>query len=91
MASRRCQPWGRRLTADVDESWVALREFFRREARGCEAWVLSGNKNLTKILRMKKSRTVVVQTADEDLRWLQYRIFPKGESASSDKVHSAPR
>jgi len=26
---------------------------------------------------MKKSRTVVLKTADEDLRWLQYHIFEK--------------
>ena len=47
-------PWGLRLTDDIDESWVSLREFLRREAVGCESWVLSGNKDLTKILRMKK-------------------------------------
>ncbi|KAL3765928.1 hypothetical protein ACHAW5_003896 [Stephanodiscus triporus] len=47
-------PWGLRLDDDIDESWVSLREFFRREAGGCESWVLSGNKDLTKILRMKK-------------------------------------
>lgn len=70
-------PWGLRLTEDIDESWVSLREFFRREAGGCESWVLSGNKQLTHILRMKKSRTVVLKTADEDLRWLQYHIFEK--------------
>lgn len=72
-------PWGLRLTEDIDESWVSLREFLRREAHGCESWVLSGNKDLTKILRMKKSRSVVVKTADEDLRWLQYHIFQKRE------------
>jgi len=75
-------PWGLRLTEDIDESWVSLREFLRREAGGCESWVLSGNKDLTKILRMKKSRTVVVKTADEDLRWLQYHIFQKREVSS---------
>jgi putative N6-adenine-specific DNA methylase len=70
-------PWGVRLTDDIDDSWVSLREFLRREGNGAEAWVLSGNKDLTKILRMKKSRSVVVRTADEDLRWLQYHIFQK--------------
>lgn len=72
-------PWGLRLTEDIDESWVSLREFFRREAGGCEAWILSGNADLTKILRMKKSRSVVVKTSDEDLRWLQYHIFQKSQ------------
>ncbi|KAL3784304.1 hypothetical protein HJC23_004968 [Cyclotella cryptica] len=73
-------PWGIRLTEDIDESWVSLREFLRREGNGAEAWVLSGNKDLTKILRMKKSRSVVVRTAEEDLRWLQYHIFRKSEA-----------
>ena len=73
-------PWGLRLTEDIDDSWVSLREFLRREAHGCESWVLSGNKDLTKILRMKKSRSVVVKTAGEDLRWLQYHIFQKKDS-----------
>ncbi|KAL7476732.1 hypothetical protein ACHAW6_002568 [Cyclotella cf. meneghiniana] len=73
-------PWGVRLTEDIDDSWVSLREFLRREGNGAEAWVLSGNKDLTKILRMKKSRSVVVRTADEDLRWLQYHIFQKSEA-----------
>jgi len=72
-------PWGVRLTEDIDNSWVSLREFLRREGNGAEAWVLSGNKDLTKILRMKKSRTLVVRTAEEDLRWLQYHIFQKSE------------
>ena len=47
-------PWGLRLTDDIDESWVALREFLRHEAGGCESWVLSGNNDLTRILRMKR-------------------------------------
>jgi len=72
-------PWGLRLTGDIDESWVSLREFLRREAGGCESWVLSGNKDLTKILRMRTSRKVPVQTAGEDLRWLQYHIFQKNK------------
>ena len=73
-------PWGVRLTDDIDASWVSLREFLRREASGSEAWVLSGNKDLTKILRMRTSRKVVVKTADENLRWLQYHIFQKKET-----------
>ena len=73
-------PWGLRLTDDIDESWVSLREFLRREAGGCESWVLSGNKDLTKILRMRTSRKVPVQTAGEDLRWLQYHIFQKNKN-----------
>ena len=72
-------PWGKRLSQDIDDSWVNLREFIRREAPGCEVWVLSGNKDLTKILRMKKSKSMAIRTADEELKWLQYHVFQKRE------------
>ena len=72
-------PWGKRLSQDIDDSWVNLREFIRREAPGCEVWVLSGNKDLTKILRMKKSKSLAIKTAEEDLKWLQYHVFKKSE------------
>ena len=72
-------PWGKRLSQDIDLSWVNLREFIRREAPGSEVWVLSGNKDLTKILRMKKSKSLAIRTADEELKWLQYHVFKKSE------------
>jgi len=67
-------PWGLRLSENIEQSWKSLREFLQRECEGSEAWVLSGNKEVTTFLRMKKSRSLVVQTADEDLRWIQYHI-----------------
>jgi putative N6-adenine-specific DNA methylase len=72
-------PWGKRLSQDIDDSWVNLREFIRRKAPGCEVWVLSGNKDLTKILRMKKTKSLAIRTADEELKWLQYHVFKKSE------------
>ena len=81
-------PWGVRLTEDIDDSWVSLREFLRKEAPGSEAWVLSGNKDLTKILRMKTSRKVIVKTAEEDLRWLQYHIFQKKDVSLAEEIKS---
>ena len=72
-------PWGKRLSEDIDNSWVNLREFIRREGIGCEVWVLSGNKDLTKILRMKKSKSLTIKTAEQELKWLQYHVFKKRE------------
>lgn len=72
-------PWGKRLSQDIDDSWVNLREFLRREASDCEVWVLSGNKDLTKILRMKRSNSLAIRTAEEELKWLQYHVFSKSE------------
>ena len=70
-------PWGLRLTEDIEESWLSLKSFMRGQCNSSEAWVLSGSKETTRYLRMKKSRSVVVKTADEDLRWIQYHVFKK--------------
>jgi putative N6-adenine-specific DNA methylase len=70
-------PWGLRLTEDIERSWLSLKSFLRNQCNGAEAWILSGNKDTTRVLRMKKSRSVVIQTADEDLRWIQYHVFQK--------------
>jgi putative N6-adenine-specific DNA methylase len=70
-------PWGLRLNEDIESSWLSLKTFLRQECNGAEAWVLSGSKEATRFLRMKKTRSVVVRTADEDLRWIQYHVFKK--------------
>jgi len=77
-------PWGKRLSDDIEESWESLKTFLRRECDGIEAWILSGNKDLTRILRMKKSRSLVIKTGDEDLRWIQYHIFKKKDVSPDD-------
>jgi putative N6-adenine-specific DNA methylase len=77
-------PWGVRLEEDMEESWVSLRTFLRQECVGVEAWVLSGNKDATRILKMKKSRSVPLNTAAEKLRWLQYHVFAKPEPRPSN-------
>lgn len=80
-------PWGLRIgTGEHDgqsseESWVALRTFLRREADGAEAWVLSGDAQLTRNLRMKKTRSIPLKTGGVNLRWIQYHVFGKGEAA----------
>jgi 23S rRNA G2445 N2-methylase RlmL len=68
-------PWGLRLDIETEQSWGALKSFLREECVGAEAWILSGNKHLTRILNMKKTRSVPLKTAAETLRWLQYPIF----------------
>eukprot|EP00978_Attheya_sp_CCMP212_P003197 scaffold6584_cov48-Attheya_sp.AAC.2 len=72
-------PWGIRLDGaeEVESSWTALRDFMRRECVGAEAWVLSGDKKLTKLLCMKRTRRIPIQTGEQDLRWIQYHVFPK--------------
>jgi len=79
-------PWGKRLDdMDVEDSWASLKTFLQRECNDAEAWILSGNKLLTRILRMKKTRSFVVKTAGEDLRWIQYHIFPKKKREDNER------
>lgn len=73
-------PWGVRLTHDMSKSWESLRVFLRQNcAAGTEAWVLSGNKEATKHLGLRRSQSVVLQTGQQNLRWLQYKILDKTE------------
>lgn len=76
-------PWGVRLDENIEESWLSLKSFLRDQCNESEAWILSGNKATTKFLRMKKSRSVVIRTGDEDLRWIQYHVFKKKGSDPS--------
>lgn len=69
-------PWGIRLEDDHIESWDSLRIFLRDVCLPdqTEAWILSGNKDATRHLALKKSKSVCLQTGDHDLRWIQYYI-----------------
>jgi putative N6-adenine-specific DNA methylase len=73
-------PWGVRLTETMSESWESLRVFLRQNcAPGTEAWVLCGDKDATKHLGLRRSQSFVLQTGQQDLRWLQYMILDKSE------------
>lgn len=70
-------PWGVRLTTDMEDSWESLRVFLRSCKAGTEAWILSGNKAATKHLGLKRSQSLVLKTAQQDLRWINYIIRDK--------------
>jgi len=73
-------PWNLRLTEDVEDSWISLKRFLQDQCNESEAWILSGSKSATRHLRMKKTRSMPIKTAGEDLRWIQYHIFKKKET-----------
>mmetsp|Transcript_16640 Transcript_16640/g.25359 ORF Transcript_16640/g.25359 Transcript_16640/m.25359 type:complete len:561 (-) Transcript_16640:162-1844(-) len=75
-------PWGVRLTTDMEESWESLRVFLRSCDAGTEAWILSGNKAATKHLGLKRSQSLVLKTAQQDLRWINYLIRERANSGS---------
>ncbi len=68
-------PWGVRLTEDIEESWEGLRHYLRDTCpSGTEAWVLSGDKSSTKLLKLRRERMIPIQTGDQTLRWIHYTI-----------------
>eukprot|EP00667_Euglena_gracilis_P005534 EG_transcript_5566 len=77
-------PWELRLKGDAEylaEAWGALRTFLRNNAgppgpAGLDAWVLSGNKDATRHLRMRKARSVAVEAGGVGLRLLHYVALP---------------
>jgi putative N6-adenine-specific DNA methylase len=70
-------PYGERIGTDEGElydSWRQLARFLHEEAQGAVAWVLSGNPELTRTLRLKTSRKHPVRNGTIDCRWLRYEI-----------------
>ncbi len=74
-------PWGVRLETDSeDEAWDDLRTFLRSQLPpGSEAWVLSGNKNSTRQLKWKRTNMFPIQTGQQQLRWIQYKVLSDEE------------
>lgn len=85
-------PWGLRLTDDIEESWDGLRHFLRDICPdSTEAWVLSGDKSATKILRLRREKMVPIQTGEQHLRWIQYMIRGSQEmQLEKDKSKQSP-
>ena len=75
--------------SDGDESsWLDLSTFLKTKCQGTEAWILNGNdKTTTRLLRMKRTRMIPLQTGNLSLRWIQYHIFDnkKQESVQEDE------
>jgi putative N6-adenine-specific DNA methylase len=70
-------PWGIRLDSDgEEEAWDDLRTFLRSQLPpGSEAWILSGNKNSTRQLKWKRTNMFPIQTGQQQLRWIQYKVL----------------
>ncbi|MEZ5963565.1 MAG: RNA methyltransferase [Planctomycetota bacterium] len=70
-------PYGERLGEDetqLYDSWRQLARFLHEECSGSVAWVLSGNADLTRLLRLRTSRKLPVRNGPLDCRWLRYEI-----------------
>lgn len=69
-------PYGKRLGRgdDLTQSWIELGNFLHRHCDGAEAWILSGNKELTRHLGLRTSRRLLVRNGSLDCRFLRYEI-----------------
>ena len=71
----------------LSEHDQGLGNFLHRQCGGATAWVLCGNKELTRHLGLRTSRRVPVRNGPIECRWLKYEIRPSTPSTpSSDPV-----
>uniref|UniRef100_A0A7S4B9C2 RanBP2-type domain-containing protein n=1 Tax=Chrysotila carterae TaxID=13221 RepID=A0A7S4B9C2_CHRCT len=68
-------PWNVRLE-EGEAAWFDLGGFLRVEAAGCSAFLLSGNAELTRRLRMRANGKLPIEQADASLRLIRYDVLP---------------
>lgn len=73
-------PYGERLDpddeAELEASWRDLGTFLHERCPGAQAWVLSGNKALTRFLRLRATQRIPVRNGPIDCRWIHYELRP---------------
>jgi 23S rRNA G2445 N2-methylase RlmL len=69
-------PYGERLGEGEDllASWSGLGELLWNLPQPCQAWVLSGNPELTRFLKLRASRKLPVRNGPIDCRWMCYEV-----------------
>jgi len=70
-------PYGERIgrdEQDLEASYKDLGTFLHERCSGAEAWVLSGNKALTRHLRLRTSARIPVMNGPIECRWLRYEL-----------------
>jgi putative N6-adenine-specific DNA methylase len=84
-------PWGVRLTEDIEDSWEGLRHYLRDVCpAGTQAFVLSGDKSSTKLLKLRRDRMVPIQTGEQILRWIHYTIRGAAEDKETMEEDGKP-
>jgi len=77
-------PWDGRLEGG-EEAWTQLRTFLKRECGGSRAWVLSGNKELTRHLRMRAGGKLRIENAGSALAYISYEVLKSREEADMEQ------
>ncbi len=69
-------PYGKRLgnQNELELLYKELGIYCKTKASGWNLWLLSGNANLTKFLKMKATKRMPISNGGIDCRWLNYRI-----------------
>lgn len=69
-------PYGERLgvTEELKDVYRDLAYTLKRQFQGWSCWLLSGNEELTKALKLKSSRRVPVYNGAIECRWLEYKV-----------------
>eukprot|EP00899_Mesostigma_viride_P021308 jgi/Mesvir1/29179/Mv25947-RA.3 len=86
-------PWGGRLLkgsseeAALEETWLELGDFLKESCRRADVFVLSGNAQVTRGLRMKAEKKYPVVVGGVDCRVMHYKVLPP-KPASDPVVHS---
>ena len=69
-------PYGERLGApeELKDVYRDLAYALKQQFKGWSCWILSGNEELTKELKLKASRRIPVFNGAIECRWLEYKI-----------------
>ena len=70
-------PYGKKLGKDqkeLSDLYCNIGNFLKEKFSGWEFWLLSGNAELTRYLRMKASMKIPVSNGGIDCRWIKYEI-----------------
>lgn len=71
-------PWGMRIDGEND-AWEGLGFFLRKFAAGCTALFLSGDRAVSRGLRMRARRKMPIRIGNVECRALLYDVLPKLE------------
>ena len=70
-------PWGERLDEGAEEAWHELRTFLKGRCAGSRAWVFSGNRELTRHLRMRAAQKLHIESSGSSLALIAYDVLGK--------------
>ncbi|KAJ8908580.1 hypothetical protein NDN08_005285 [Rhodosorus marinus] len=74
-------PWGLRLADEDGEAWKKLGLFLKQNARGGDAYLICGNGEATKELRMRADSKRPVRLGNVDCRILKYHVLKAKDPA----------